>query len=73
MAEEGMITEGNHLYLIPPRMNVSIFNGTLLLEKQVADHQLHLPIDIFFKSLALDQKKQAIAIVLSGPGSDGIL
>lgn len=73
VAEDGMITEENHLYLIPPRMNVSIFNGTLLLEKQVADHQLHLPIDIFFKSLALDQKKQAIAIVLSGTGSDGML
>ncbi len=73
VAEDGIVTEENHIYLIPPRMNLSIFNGKLLLEKQADDHHLHLPIDIFFKSLAQDQKKQAIAIVLSGTGSDGAL
>ena len=73
VAEDGDITEENHVYLIPPRMNLSIFNGKLLLEKQADEHRLHLPIDIFFKSLANDQKKQAIAIVLSGTGSDGTL
>jgi PAS domain-containing protein len=34
---------------------------------------VHLPIDYFFRSLALEQGARAICIVLSGSGSDGAL
>ena len=34
---------------------------------------INLPIDIFFRSLARDQENQAIAIILSGTGTDGTL
>jgi two-component system CheB/CheR fusion protein len=34
---------------------------------------LRLPVDYFFRSLALDQKHLAIGIVLSGTGTDGTL
>jgi two-component system, chemotaxis family, CheB/CheR fusion protein len=34
---------------------------------------LHLPIDYFLRSLATDQKQQAICIILSGTGTDGTL
>src|SRR5262249_3338214 len=33
----------------------------------------HLPIDYLFRSLAEDQQARAIAVVLSGTGSDGTL
>lgn len=71
--EDGMAAEANCIYLIPPRKNLEIFHSRLVLTEQVRDADLNLPIDIFFRSLALDQKKKAIGIVLSGTGSDGAL
>ena len=73
VAENGMKTETDHVYLIPPRQNMTIFNGALYLEEQSQRHLLNLPIDIFFRSLAQDQGKQAIGVILSGTGSDGTL
>lgn len=71
--KDGMPVEPNTIYLIPPRKNLSIFHGKLLLEEQGARSGLNLPIDIFFRSLAKDYGKKAISIVLSGTGSDGTL
>lgn len=74
IAETGMKAEANTIYLIPPRNNMSIFHGELFLEEQVShQHRISLPIDIFFRSLAKDQEKKAIGIILSGTGSDGTL
>ncbi|MBK7172030.1 MAG: PAS domain-containing protein [Bacteroidales bacterium] len=71
--EDGMLVEENHIYLIPPRMNMTIFHGKLLLNEQAPGRSLNLPIDIFLRSLAKDQEKSAIGIILSGTGSDGTL
>ncbi len=71
--EDGMSIEENHIYLIPPRKNMTIFHGKLLLTDQKKDKSLNLPIDIFLRSLARDQEKNAIGIILSGTGSDGTL
>ncbi len=73
IAEDNMDTKPNTIYLIPPRKNLSIFHGKLLLEEQVATKTVNLPIDIFLRSLAADQEKNAIGIILSGTGSDGTL
>ena len=70
-AEDGMSVEPNTIYLIPPNKNLSIFHGSLLLSDVDHSHGFNLPIDIFFRSLALDQEEKAIAVILSGTGSDG--
>jgi len=70
-AEDGMLVERDTIYLIPPNKNLSIFHGKLLLADVDHSRELNLPIDIFFRSLAKDQEGKAIAIVLSGTGSDG--
>jgi two-component system CheB/CheR fusion protein len=70
-AEEGLQVEANHIYLIPPKINLTIFHGKLLLKDQDAQRGINLPIDIFLRSLAEDQGKRAIAVILSGTGSDG--
>lgn len=70
-AEEGMQVQPNHIYLIPPRYNLSITDGILHLSSPPADGTLNLPIDIFFRSLAQSYGERAIAIILSGTGSDG--
>jgi two-component system CheB/CheR fusion protein len=70
-AEEDMPVLPNHVYLIPPKKLLKIFHGKLLLSEQELSRGVNLPIDIFFKSLAEDQGDKAIAVVLSGTGSDG--
>jgi two-component system CheB/CheR fusion protein len=71
VAEDGMMTEANKIYLIPPSQNLSIYHEKLFLEQHVRHSHLNLPIDVFFKSLAADQGTKAIGVVLSGTGSDG--
>jgi len=73
IATSGMEVEPDNIYLIPPRKNISIFHNQLLLEDHTHKKVLNLPVDIFFRSLAMDKGKNAIGIVLSGTGSDGTL
>jgi two-component system, chemotaxis family, CheB/CheR fusion protein len=70
--EEGMLVEPDNVYLIPPKKNLSIFHGKLLLSEQDHTRGINLPIDVFLHSLAEDQGERAIAVILSGTGSDGM-
>ena len=70
-AEDGMEVLANNVYLIPPKKNLTIFHGKLLLNDKVVNQGINLPIDIFLRSLAEDQTNHSIAIILSGTGSDG--
>lgn len=69
----GMRPKPDHIYLNPPGKEVTLFQSAFMLEEPVTSRGLRLPIDNFFRSLALDKGNQAICIVLSGTGSDGTL
>lgn len=69
-AENGMPIRPNTVYLIPPKNNMTLQDGRLHLTEFVHG-MLNHPIDIFFTSLAEEQKERAIAVVMSGTGSDG--
>jgi two-component system CheB/CheR fusion protein len=69
--EDGMWVEPNNVYLIPPRNNMIITDGRLRLIEREPHSGLNLPIDIFFTALAKDRGARAIAVVLSGTGTDG--
>lgn len=69
--ENGMLVEPNSIYLIPPRKEMIISEGRLLLTDKDPSHGLTLPIDTFLRSLAQDVGERAIGIILSGTGSDG--
>ncbi len=69
-AENEMPIRPNTVYLIPPKNNMTLKDGRLHLTEFVHG-MLNHPIDIFFTSLAEEQKERAIAVVLSGTGSDG--
>ena len=69
--EEGMQLERNCIYLIPPRKLMTVRGGQLALTDREAARQLEFPINVFFESLAADYGPQAIAVVLSGTGTDG--
>jgi two-component system, chemotaxis family, CheB/CheR fusion protein len=70
--EEGMLVEPDNVYLIPPKKNLTIFHGKLLLSEQDHTRGINLPIDVFLHSLAEDQGELAVAVILSGTGSDGM-
>jgi two-component system CheB/CheR fusion protein len=69
--EDGMAIEANAIYLMPPKKEMIISGGRLLLTDKDPQQDLSLPIDHFFRSLAQDAGRCAIAIVMSGTGSDG--
>ncbi len=70
-AEQGMEVVPDHVYLMPPRHEMTIAAGRLQLFERDSSKGLSLPIDAFFKSLAHDAGSKAVGIVLSGTGSDG--
>ncbi len=65
--------QANHVYIIPRDTNLSIVEGLLKLERRERTRTPHRPIDMFFESLAQDQRERAIGVVLSGTASDGTL
>jgi two-component system CheB/CheR fusion protein len=71
--EDGMVVQPNCAYIIPPGRDMAFLNGTLQLLEPSEPRGQRLPIDFFFRSLALDQHERAIGIVLSGTGSDGTM
>ncbi len=68
---DGIEVRPNAVYLIPPRKEMIISGGKLLLTDKDDSRAFSLPIDHFFRSLAHDMGRRAVAVVLSGAGSDG--
>lgn len=72
-AEDQTRVAHNHVYIIPPAKYLEIRAGVLHLSDQADRRGTRLPIDRFLRSLALDLGQNAIAVILSGAGSDGSL
>ena len=70
-AEHDMPVEPNTVYLLPPMKEMIIRHRRLLLNDRDPRHGLTLPIDLFLRSLAQDLGERAVAVILSGSGSDG--
>lgn len=70
-AEDGMNVEADCIYVIPSKKLMTIKNGKLQLDEKLKSSAPNNAIDIFFMSLAVEAKTQAIGIILSGTGSDG--
>ncbi|MEG3070293.1 MAG: chemotaxis protein CheB [Candidatus Syntrophopropionicum ammoniitolerans] len=71
-AEDGMMLQPNRVFVIPPNCHLAVHQGKLHLLEALHSAGLHTPIDYFFRSLARDQKENAVGIILSGTGSDGV-
>ena len=70
-AKNGMQVKRNQVYLIPSDKFMTISDETLCLTGKETTPGPHLTINTFFNSLAADCGPKAIAVVLSGLGSDG--
>jgi two-component system CheB/CheR fusion protein len=72
-AEEGMRIAPDAVYVIPPAQDLVLRGGLLHLQERHGPGDLHLPIDIFFRSLAEESGVASVGIILSGAGADGSL
>lgn len=70
VATHGMPLASDQLFLIPPATQMTLAGGRLHLAPK-PEHGLSLPIDVFFRSMAGEIGARAVAVVLSGTGSDG--
>jgi two-component system CheB/CheR fusion protein len=62
--------DANHVYVLAPGKELTVVGDELIAHDRSVTGKLHLPIDRFFRSLA-SWGERAVAIVLSGTGSDG--
>lgn len=72
-ARDQMKLTPNHVYVIPPNRDISLFKGALQLNVPEIPRGQRMPIDFFLRSLAEEQGEKAIGIILSGTGTDGTL
>jgi two-component system CheB/CheR fusion protein len=70
-AENDMELEPGVIYLMPPKVEMIVAGGRLLLSERSPDHGLWLPIDCFFRSLGEEAGPRSLGVILSGTGSDG--
>src|SRR5215469_1489272 len=70
-AQDGEPVEPDTVYVIPRNKDMGIHNRKLLLLVPSKPNGYRLPIDYFLQSLAEDQWNRAVAVILSGMGSDG--
>lgn len=71
-AKDGVTVKPDCIYVIPPNTSMAIRDGKLTLTPRAHFPHPHLPVDFFLRSLADDQKNNAIGVILSGNGSDGV-
>jgi len=61
----------DHVYIIPPNRHLKMVDSYLGLAELNRPRGTHVAIDIFFRTLAEVHRERAVAIILSGTGSDG--
>jgi two-component system CheB/CheR fusion protein len=71
LARDGLVLELNRAYVIPPNVNMQVVDGRIRLTMRGAG--LNMPIDVLFRSMALELGPRSIGVVLSGGGSDGAM
>lgn len=69
--ENAIRIKRNHIYLLPANQEVVCAGGRLILTERSPGRELSFPIDQFLRSLADDAGSRAIAVILSGTGTDG--
>jgi two-component system, chemotaxis family, CheB/CheR fusion protein len=68
---DGMPTAPDHVYVVPPGVDMVLEGGRLKLTPRQQIAGRHLPIDGFLRSMAADLGELACGVILSGAASDG--
>ena len=70
-AEDNLLIRNNCIYIIPNNKFITIRKNKLLLEAKSQEKAPNNAVDVFLHSLAKEKKEQAVAVILSGTGTDG--
>jgi two-component system, chemotaxis family, CheB/CheR fusion protein len=70
-ATDGMFLTTDHVYVMPVARTLSLVDGKLSLGETAECQGLRMPIDHFFCTLAADQGRRTVGVLLSGSGTDG--
>jgi two-component system chemotaxis response regulator CheB len=71
-AEDGDTIQSGSVYVAPPDRHLLVnSDGTLALTQSELVHFVRPSADLLFESVAASHKERAIAVVLTGTGSDG--
>ena len=71
--EDGTPLAPDHVYVIPRNCEMTVSQGVLHIGEREKPRPVNTTIDIFLRSLALDQGSNAIGVILSGTASDGTI
>lgn len=72
-AAEGTLIEPDHIYVMPPNVNITLRGKHLHLGPRTLHLRQHMPIDIFLRSLAAERRDRSAGVILSGSLTDGAL
>lgn len=72
-ARQDELIKPNCVYVIPPNTEIRVVKDRLQLSRPTEPRGLRQPINALFSSLASARGRDAVAVVLSGMGSDGAL
>ena len=72
-ARDRVALAANHVFVIPPNATMTMEGDLLRVSTPAPAREYRRPIDTFFASLAENQEDCAVAVILSGVGSDGTL
>lgn len=71
LIQDAMTVETDTVYVPPSDRDTIIEDGVLRLQERPRRSHIHMPIDIFLRSLAGERGDRAGCIILSGTGTDG--
>ena len=73
LAESGQKLVADRIYLIPAGKDGLVIDGLLQLQAPTLGHVSTPSVNVLFESIGLAYKNQAIGLLLSGTGSDGVV
>ncbi len=71
LAEDGVVPKPDTVYVIVENATLTLRKGRLRVQQPAPPRPVRTPIDTFLQSLAGERGEGAVAIILSGAGSDG--
>ncbi|HSR13659.1 MAG TPA: CheR family methyltransferase, partial [Thermodesulfobacteriota bacterium] len=73
LIQDGMAAEPDAVYLPPSNRDPLLKGRVFRLQERPGKSEVHMPVDLFLKSLAAECGEAAAGIILSGTGTDGTL
>ena len=73
LVDNGMKIEKNNVYVIAPNTFMSVVDSKLTVSERVKSNSCYHSVDFFLTALAPVYQTKAVAIILSGSGTDGTI